>query len=85
MISALSNLPPTVLVIDISSGPGSASPRGLAGAGDAVASAPTAVQNTGANIPPPILYDRLGRTVFEITDRHGTFTNALTLGYRWLV
>ena len=85
MVTALSNLPPTVLVVDIASGPGSASHRALTGAGAAVAFAPTVPQTTGANIPRPILYDRLGRTVFEITERRGTFTNALTLGYRWLV
>lgn len=81
MVTALSALPPTVLVVDLAGGPGAPS----APSRTPVTYASAALQDTGANIPPPVLYDQFGRSVFEITDRHGTFTNALTLGYRWLV
>jgi len=80
MLTPISTSQPTVLVVDFPTGRGR-----LAGAADLLTVAPSALQDTGANVSPLLRYDQLGRSIYQITDLHGTFTNALTVGYRWLV
>ena len=48
---------------------------------------PPVVDSTGANIPAPLRYDRLGREVLQITlvGRDDGGPNAYTIGYRLLI
>jgi len=76
---------PSILVIYTASGqrqgndvsPAAPNPRVL----------PPVVDSTGANIPAPLRYDRIGREVFQITlvERDDGSPNVYTIGYRLLV